>query len=558
MTFDGSTLTTYLNGQLVQSDVWAGSTALGFHVLNVGIDRDGVHPFTGLVDEVQVFNRALSAGEVAQTFQAGASGLCDNRPPVAVAVASPNPAEATGPDGAIVSLDGTGSSDPDLDTLTCTWHEGTTVLGTGCLLSTQLAIGSHAITLTVDDGQGETATSDVVVEVRDTTGPALTVPAVVYAEATGPQGAIVFYTASATDLVSGAAAITCTPASGSGFAIGMTVVTCSAVDATGTGSSVVFNVIVRDTIAPVVQITSSADAMLSGSTLAVVVQATDIVGVAAVTVNGIEATRTGAAPWVATVPVALPVAPGSVLRFEVRATDAAGNVGTATLLVDNDGIPAALDRNRLTGADESGLYSNDFVRGTTAGTLIRNGWTVKLANAPTANGVRATISGSGGIARISACTGVAKEVRLDVIGETADITCAAPTGTITVKAISAVLQIELREQLATGAWQQFNLRTGQSMSVGSPATASLSNVEAIDVDLIEIDETGLETLVGAYQLLPGASVDVAASPRVRGRNGQVRFKVLRGSASVTVSGKIAQAESRRRHDDADRTDDVDS
>ena len=80
VTFDGSTLTTYLNGQLVQSDVWAGSTALGFHVLNVGIDRDGVHPFTGLVDEVQVFNRALSAGEVAQTFQAGASGLCDNAP----------------------------------------------------------------------------------------------------------------------------------------------------------------------------------------------------------------------------------------------------------------------------------------------------------------------------------------------------------------------------------------------------------------------------------------------------------------------------------------------
>ena len=100
VTFDGSTLTTYLNGQLVQSDVWAGSPGLGFHVLNVGIDREGLHPFTGLVDEVQVFNRALSDEEVAQTFLAGASGLCNNRPPVAVAVAAPNPAEATGPDGA--------------------------------------------------------------------------------------------------------------------------------------------------------------------------------------------------------------------------------------------------------------------------------------------------------------------------------------------------------------------------------------------------------------------------------------------------------------------------
>ena len=80
LTFDGSTLTAYLNGQLVQSEVWAGSPGLGFHVLNVGIDRDGLHPFTGLVDEVQVFNRALSAEEVAQTFLTGASGLCDNGP----------------------------------------------------------------------------------------------------------------------------------------------------------------------------------------------------------------------------------------------------------------------------------------------------------------------------------------------------------------------------------------------------------------------------------------------------------------------------------------------
>ena len=104
VTFDGSTLTAYLNGQLVQSEAWTGSPGLGFHVLNLGIDRDGLQPFTGLVDEVQVFNRALSDDEVAQTFLAGASGLCNNRPPVAVAVASPNPAEATSPDGAIVSL----------------------------------------------------------------------------------------------------------------------------------------------------------------------------------------------------------------------------------------------------------------------------------------------------------------------------------------------------------------------------------------------------------------------------------------------------------------------
>lgn len=116
----------------------------------------------------------------------------------------------------------------------------------------------------------------------------------------------------------------------------------------------------------------------------------------------------------------------------------------------------------------------------------------------------------------------------------------------TVKAISAVMQIELREQLATGAWQQFNLRTGQLMSVGSPATASAQNIGAIEVDLVQVDGTGRDTFVGSYQLRPGASVDVSAVPGALGRYSQVRFKVLRGSVPVTVSGRTRSLKSGER------------
>src|SRR5439155_11968645 len=158
------------------------------------------------------------------------------------------------------------------------------------------------------------------------------------------------------------------------------------------------------------------------------------------------------------------------------------------------------------------------------------------SNAPTAGGVRATASGTGTIARISACIGTAKEVRLDVIGETADIRCHPATGTGLVKAISAVPQIELRDQLASGAWQQFNLLTGQSMSVGSPATASADNTAAIAVQLLQIDDTGRETVVGVYQLVPGSSVDVALTQSVAGRDGEVRFTVLGGEGPVTLNG----------------------
>src|SRR5262249_40593561 len=160
----------------------------------------------------------------------------------------------------------------------------------------------------------------------------------------------------------------------------------------------------------------------------------------------------------------------------------------------------------------------------------------KLSNAATTGGVRASVFGMGGIGRILACVGSAKEVRLDVIGETADIACNPSTGTITVKAISAVPQIELRDQLAGGVWQQFNLLTGQSMSVGSPAMASAENTAAIAVNLLQIDDTGGETVVGVYELLPGSSVEVAVSDRRAAAGGEMQFVVLRGEVRVTVNG----------------------
>jgi hypothetical protein len=68
--------------------------------------------------------------------------------------------------------------------------------------------------------------------------PALQLPTAVTVDAVRPAGAPVAYAATVTD-TDGAATVTCTPASGSTFAIGTTTVTCTAVDddgATATGS----------------------------------------------------------------------------------------------------------------------------------------------------------------------------------------------------------------------------------------------------------------------------------------------------------------------------------
>jgi hypothetical protein len=71
-------------------------------------------------------------------------------------------------------------------------------------------------------------------------------------EATGPGGATLTFSATASDLVDGSVPVTCTPASGATFGFGLTIVTCSATDSgeiTNTGS---FLVTVQDTTAPVI------------------------------------------------------------------------------------------------------------------------------------------------------------------------------------------------------------------------------------------------------------------------------------------------------------------
>lgn len=110
--------------------------------------------------------------------------------------------------------------------------------------------------------------------------PVVTSVADVTAEATGPTGAAVTYVApTAVDGSGAALPVTCVAPSGSTFALGDTLVTCSATDAVGQTESSQFTVTVADTVAPDVTVPSDISVTVASAPTAVnfVASATDVV-----------------------------------------------------------------------------------------------------------------------------------------------------------------------------------------------------------------------------------------------------------------------------------------
>jgi hypothetical protein len=108
------------------------------------------------------------------------------------------------------------------------------------------------VTITATDAAGNVSPSCVInVTVVDQTKPAVVVPTnIVVNAASGSCFATVNYTASASDNC-GVASFVCTPPSGSAFATGTNVVTCTATDNSGNTTTATFRIIVRDTQQPV-------------------------------------------------------------------------------------------------------------------------------------------------------------------------------------------------------------------------------------------------------------------------------------------------------------------
>jgi hypothetical protein len=144
-------------------------------------------------------------------------------------------ASATGPSGAVVTFAtpaATDNIDPDVDVI-CSPVSGSV-----------FPLGSSSVRCTAQDDAGNQSMVSFAVHVVDDGAPVLSVPANLSVTTTDSNGATVTYLVLAVDAVDPNPQVSCTPASGSLFAIGTTSVSCTASDAAGNTATGSFTVTV--------------------------------------------------------------------------------------------------------------------------------------------------------------------------------------------------------------------------------------------------------------------------------------------------------------------------
>ena len=221
----------------------------------------------------------------------------------------------------------TTNTDPGLPTAVVTYTFAPTdnvgVTSSSCTPASgsTFALGTTTVNCTASDAAGNTTNGSFTVTVVDNEPPALNLPAnIVTNTDPGLATAVVTYTFAPTDNVSVATG-SCTPTSGSAFAIGTTSVNCTASDLAGNTSNGSFTVTVNDAEPPALNlpanIVTNTDPGLPTAVVTYAFSATDNVGV----------TSSGCSP------VSGSAFAIGITTVNCTASDAAGNTTTGSFTV---------------------------------------------------------------------------------------------------------------------------------------------------------------------------------------------------------------------------------
>jgi N-acetylneuraminic acid mutarotase len=206
-------------------------------------------------------------------------------------------------------------------------------------------VGTTTVSCTATDhtaNASQPKTFKVIVEPKNAKAPKVNAPASMNVEATGPSGAGVTFTATATDPVYGTTLpVICTPASGSTFPLGVTTVTCSATNDFGKSDTDTTRITVHDRTAPtIVSVTPSVTLLPDTDEtvpVAIEVVVTDVVDpapacrITRVIGGGQDLDDDGVIDWTVTGDLTLNIDAAArrhrdrTYRITVECTDASGN-----------------------------------------------------------------------------------------------------------------------------------------------------------------------------------------------------------------------------------------
>jgi hypothetical protein len=141
----------YFNGVLQpsfapsnQAAIWNGTASYNGSWFAIGQMVSSNWPFTGLIDEVQVYNTALTAGQVQAIYNAGAAGMYTSQTASTTTVSSSaSPSQVGDP------VTFTASVSPSSATGAITFMDGGTALGTATLSGGQATLATSALALGV-------------------------------------------------------------------------------------------------------------------------------------------------------------------------------------------------------------------------------------------------------------------------------------------------------------------------------------------------------------------------------------------------------------------------
>jgi fibronectin type 3 domain-containing protein len=195
--YDGATLRLYVNGTQVSSRALTGAITVSSGALRIGGNTVWGEYFAGLIDEVRIYNRALTAGEI-QTDMGTAIVAADTQPPTAPALT----ATVTQDD---VRLSWSGASDNVGVTAYRVYRDGTLVTTLGPAVASfddlNRPAATYRYTVVAVDGAGLTspASNEAVATVADPDAQPPTAPEVTASVQNGDDVRLT-WTASTDDL----------------------------------------------------------------------------------------------------------------------------------------------------------------------------------------------------------------------------------------------------------------------------------------------------------------------------------------------------------------------